>query len=204
MPTIAVDFDGVIHRYSQGYGDGTLYDRETPGWWEWYLEAIKHFDVVIYTSRATNEASINEVYHWLAWSWRRWCLCNDKNEDFLDYPAPKITAVKPPAIAYIDDRALQFTGCWDALKPKYIKRFKAWWEEDVTYGEELDLCSHDREHYYAKKCMRLKDELRQKEKALEKIYNRLSDVTGTRDGAYYRALIHCLEIAKVAINREER
>ncbi len=53
--TIAVDFDGVIHRYSRGWQDGSIYDPPVDGAVE-ALERLHHrYKVVIFTTRVNPE-----------------------------------------------------------------------------------------------------------------------------------------------------
>ena len=41
MKTIAIDFDGVIHKYSKGWHDGTIYDKANEGAFEFIRELMK-------------------------------------------------------------------------------------------------------------------------------------------------------------------
>ena len=101
MKTVAVDFDGVIHTYSKGWQDGTIYDPPMAGAFDALRALRRHWKVVIYTTRARDdingpggEAQI-----------RQW---------FVKHGAPdlaeelEITDRKPLAVALIDDRAIRF------------------------------------------------------------------------------------------------
>lgn len=93
-PTIAVDFDGVIHAYRHGWQDGTIYDEPMPGAAESLRMLIdKGFRVVIHSSRASTVQKRAEIMEWL---------------DNYDIPYHDVTNLKPAAIVYLDDRALKF------------------------------------------------------------------------------------------------
>ncbi|KPI31417.1 hypothetical protein OV320_2633 [Actinobacteria bacterium OV320] len=110
--TLAIDFDGVIHAYSRGWQDGTIYDPPLPG----TLEALEHltktYAVFIHTTR-----DATTVACWLA---------DHGFDTMVDVPGPDhpkrefwnetgvllVTDRKLPAIAYIDDRGIRFTT-WD-------------------------------------------------------------------------------------------
>ncbi|GAA4226098.1 hypothetical protein GCM10022254_09930 [Actinomadura meridiana] len=49
--TIAVDFDGVIHAYSRGWQDGTIYDEPVPGAVDALHALMGQYAVFIHTSR---------------------------------------------------------------------------------------------------------------------------------------------------------
>jgi hypothetical protein len=91
--TILVDFDGVIHRYSKGWHDGTAYDEPMEGAFEALKGLEKDWRVVIFSTRESGQ-----IATWLG----------EKG-----YPNPlEITNVKLPATAIIDDRAIRFEN-WD-------------------------------------------------------------------------------------------
>jgi hypothetical protein len=104
--TIAVDFDGVIHRYSKGWRDGTIYDPPVEGAREALARIHARYEVVIFTTRVNPamrgaETQLDRILAWLEdHAFRR-------GEHF-----DEITQVKP-ALAYIDDRAVRFTT-WGA------------------------------------------------------------------------------------------
>ncbi len=93
---ICLDFDGVIHRYSMGWGDGVANDIPMEGAKEAIEKLEKRgYEVVIFSCRS--EESIKE---WL------------KKYDFPDIEVAK---EKPKALAYIDDRGIRFTNWKDIL-----------------------------------------------------------------------------------------
>lgn len=92
-PRLAVDFDGVIHRYRLGFHDGSIYDEPMRGarrtlerlhvtWW-----------LYIYTTRAKSPSGRRAVEAWL----RKHRI-----------PYDEVVGNKPIAFAYIDDRAIHF------------------------------------------------------------------------------------------------
>ena len=100
MKTLAIDFDGVIHKYSNGWQGGKIYDVPVDGAIESVLSLMKKYEVVIFTSREDLDA----VADWM--------------RIHFDFEAngvhePVITNMKPIAVAYIDDRGIRFTD-WES------------------------------------------------------------------------------------------
>ena len=98
--TIAVDFDGVIHAYSKGFHDGTIYDPPSVGTQAALAELAAKYHVVVLTARARTPELVAEIGAYL------------KAYD-LDQYVSNITNVKPAAVAYIDDRAILFDSTRD-------------------------------------------------------------------------------------------
>jgi hypothetical protein len=111
--TILVDFDGVIHRYSQGWADGTAYDIPFDGAKEG-LEELESmgYRVVIFSTR-----DADQIKTWLK-KWR-----------FAEY---EITNQKLPALAMIDDRAIRFLVWRQA-----IDDLKMFYPQDRPGGNRL-------------------------------------------------------------------
>lgn len=99
---VAVDFDGVIHAYSRGWADGSIYDGPVPG----AMQALAELqglglEVVIYTSREVTNIAV-------------WLQEQQMAEGIILAPV-QITNLKPIASVYIDDRAVRFTDWERAL-----------------------------------------------------------------------------------------
>ena len=104
--TICVGFDGVLNEY--GYEERDLGEPLT-GSKEFIKELRKKYKVVILTSRPKEQ-----VIHWL------------NNNGF---PSMKVTNRKVPAVAYIDDRAIQFNGNYKKVISQ-LKNFKPYWAKE--------------------------------------------------------------------------
>lgn len=92
---LAIDFDGVLHQYSRGWLDGSIYDEPVAGAKE-AMQRLKKagYYLVIFTTRTNH----SEVSLWL-------------KEKLI--PFDEITSTKIAALAYIDDRAVRFTNWTD-------------------------------------------------------------------------------------------
>lgn len=103
--TIAIDFDGVIHKYSKGWQDGTIYDTIIDGTIEkiMILKYKMGYDIVIFTARS----DIIAVRDWINIH-----LWNSKKPSFHI----EITNTKPAAYIYIDDRCICFDNWNNTLK----------------------------------------------------------------------------------------
>ena len=110
-PTVAVDFDGVLHRYSRGWtGPGDVYDEPTAGALQAVEDLVQHFRVVVFTARARTPGGASAVHWWLR---------------LHGFPGLEVTAEKPPAVVYLDDRAMRFDGRWDGIVDA-VRAFRPW------------------------------------------------------------------------------
>ncbi len=109
---IAIDFDGVIHKYSRGWQDGLIYDKPIAGSKKAVIALARKYNIVIFSRRA-NEQGTRAIARWLV-----------KNK----IPYSEITGEKPRAKWYIDDQAVHFTNWREAimeinrLDAEYAKR----------------------------------------------------------------------------------
>lgn len=113
--TVVFDFDGVIHSYTSGWqGENVIPDPPVPG----IAESIKSFrengyEVIVVSTRCKFGAGKGAILRYL-----------EKNGIYVD----DIMAEKPPAICYIDDRAICFDGHPETLLEK-VQNFKTWNKE---------------------------------------------------------------------------
>ena len=127
MKTIAIDFDGVIHKYSKGWSDGSIYDEPFDGVFKAISELMKTHSVFILSTR-----SPWQIKRWLdkhLWTYAPMEVPAGVDDKlyFYGYRAGVIpfwtkfwnkpyllgiTNKKLPAEIYIDDRALKFEGSW--------------------------------------------------------------------------------------------
>ena len=106
---IAIDFDGVIHEF-KGWGDGTCYGKPLEG----ALEAIKllskKYNVVIFTAKSKPNRPLVEgkTGTELVWVWLK--------KHNIDQYIKEVTAEKPRACLYIDDKGFRFINWVDTLQ----------------------------------------------------------------------------------------
>lgn len=107
--TIAVGFDRVLHRYSLGWADGTIYDPPVPGAIEGLRTLMKDAAVYVHTAR-----SPHQVAAWLAGHGLNAIADSPATaREFWDNRGQLLVSRrKYPALAYLDGRAVRFTG-WD-------------------------------------------------------------------------------------------
>lgn len=97
--TVAVDFDGVLHSYISPWVDAeTIPDPPVEGAIAWLTEIAQHFTVVIFTTRGQTLMGQVAVRDWL-YNW-----------GFEGTKDLRVTAEKPPALIYLDDRGYRFEG----------------------------------------------------------------------------------------------
>lgn len=114
---LAIDFDGVIHENSKGFYNGTIYDKPVDGVKAALSTLSKKYKLVIYTCKAKPDRGLvnGKTGIELVWEWL------EKHE--LSQFVTKVTAEKPRAVAYIDDKCIQFTtweSCMGELKTKKL------------------------------------------------------------------------------------
>lgn len=128
--TIAVDFDGVIHAYSRGWADGTIYDPPLPGAITGLRQLMEQDAVFIFTTRAPEQVMTwLQHYDFDVTTDERCSLCSRgsgqtpapdcrgcKGSGLITFWNPRgqllVTNRKLAATAYLDDRAIRFTD-WD-------------------------------------------------------------------------------------------
>lgn len=104
--TIAIDFDGVLHRY-QGYKNGRI-DGPIQGARAAIRRMMARGDTVVVFSTRDKEM----IQQWLI----------DHH-----FPALHVTDVKQPFYVIVDDRAVPFEGAWTAELEHKIEHFSPYW-----------------------------------------------------------------------------
>lgn len=103
MPRLLIDFDGVLHRYSRGWADGTAYDPPFDDALAAVITLIERgYEVVVFSTRPAEQ-----IVPWL------------RQHGFPPLP---VTDRKLPAIALVDDRAVHhvdWTGTLSELARRY-------------------------------------------------------------------------------------
>jgi len=116
LVNIGVDFDGVIHKCSKGYHDGTIYDDPVNGAREALEQLSKQYTIIVCTCKAKKDRGLvnGKTGTELVWEWL------EKND--MARFVSKVTAEKPRARFYIDDKAISFSSwdsCLDKIKLNY-------------------------------------------------------------------------------------
>jgi len=106
---IAIDFDGVVHRNSKGFYDGTIYDDPIEGAYKALEEISKKYTIIIFSAKARLDRGLvnGKTGIELIWQWL-------EKHDMSKFVS-KVTAEKPRAVKYIDDKAIEFTSWKDTL-----------------------------------------------------------------------------------------
>ena len=106
---LGVDFDGVIHKNSKGFHDGTIYDEPVEGAREALEHLSKENNIIIHTCKAKKDRGLvnGKTGIELVWEWL-------EEHDLAQFVS-KVTAEKPRAKYYIDDKAIKFTDWKKAL-----------------------------------------------------------------------------------------
>lgn len=112
--TVVFDFDGVIHSYTSGWkGPEVIQDPPVPGIREAIADIRRSgYEVAVVSTRCANRYGLLAIKNYL---------------DQHDIQVDAISAEKPPAICYIDDRAICFDGHPETLLEK-IRGFRTWQE----------------------------------------------------------------------------
>lgn len=116
--TLAVDFDGVIHKYLRGWADGSIYDDPVRDAFVSLDFLMQRGPVFIHTARKPAQVArwiekrsgyTIECTTWLPRTWY------GKRKPFWNTRGLLlVTDRKYPATHYIDDRALRFSS-WDQV-----------------------------------------------------------------------------------------
>ena len=103
---IAIDFDGVIHKSSKGFFDGTVYDEPIEGCIEAIKKLAEKYTIVIFTAKAKKDRPLvnGMTGEELVWDW----LAKYNISSYIK----EVTSEKPRAICYIDDRGVRFES-WE-------------------------------------------------------------------------------------------
>ncbi len=114
--TVVFDFDGVIHSYISGWeGADVILDPPVIGIKQ-AIEDIRNagYEVVVVSTRCATPKGMAAVEEYLS---------------DIGITVDRICKEKPPAIVYIDDRAICFDGKSGELLDK-IKDFKPWYQKE--------------------------------------------------------------------------
>ena len=112
---LAIDFDGVIHKNSKGFYDGTVYDDPVDGSYEALEHLARQYKLIIFSAKARLDRPLinGKTGSELIWEW----LEKYNMKQFIS----DVVSEKPRAVYYIDDKAIHFTNWKNTLNKIYDK-----------------------------------------------------------------------------------
>ena len=118
-PIMAIDFDGVISEYKQGWQGPANLEGERPvaGAIDFISQATKHFKVLIFSSRCNTKLGQLAIEKWLI----------GFGLTLKDIEQITFQAGKPSYYVIIDDRAFLFKGKWPSSPKWFIDEFRPWY-----------------------------------------------------------------------------
>lgn len=126
VPTVCLDFDGVIHSYEKGWQDGSIYGTLIVGFKEFLCELLQEYSVFICSTRDSKQ-----IYEWIYrimfHNTEAFCSFEVITDDVKFWNKRNVVGItnrKLAAIAYVDDRAVHFNNSlwqspdknWQAVK----------------------------------------------------------------------------------------
>lgn len=128
--TICVDFDGVLHDYSQGFQGEDVFGDMLPNA-DIGMQVLKKMGntLIIYTTRPASDAL------------KEWLKSNNIPYDYINEnpDQPKGSeGCKLIADIYIDDRGIQFYGRWDEWFLRQIGEFEPWQKNETDTKKQME------------------------------------------------------------------
>ena len=128
MKTVVLDFDGVIHSYASGWqGIDVIPDPPVAGIRKAIDDLRKVYRVVVVSSRCAEERGTAAITEYLT---------------LYGIRVDGICAEKPPAVCYVDDRAIRFDGDPEKML-REVKAFRSWTEREVktmySFGQAIEM-----------------------------------------------------------------
>ena len=118
--TVAIDFDGVIHRHvSKWTVSHEIHDGPVDGALDFIETVMEEFDVIIFSARAADAAAQDAISNWM---FEHWAAAGKDTRKLIEIK--DITAKKPHAIIYIDDRGWHFKGTFPTMDE--LRSFESW------------------------------------------------------------------------------
>jgi hypothetical protein len=144
--TIAVDFDGVLHSYISPWKNAqTIPDPPVEGAMEWLRGISNKYDIAITSTRNKTWLGRRAMRSWIKenlcevvykWAAKSNFLahnftgldCEDEVHLMVEDIMRKITfpKYKPPALIYLDDRAIRFEGPRSFPTSEMIRKARPW------------------------------------------------------------------------------